>query len=279
MNSTNISLIQKMNQIISEYEARITVRQLYYQLVSRGFIENSIKAYKNMDRVLTIARKEGTINPFALVDRSKPLIKQPSWNGLKEFVETVRESYKRTVWDSQPEYVEVWVEKDALAGVLQPITNYYDVFLAVGRGYQSFTNKVEAAKRFEEYSDRNVTILYFGDFDPTGMDINRDIFDQMETLCSVDVRVERISLTPEQIKVYNLPSIPLKKTDTRTAAHVAEYGDVAVELDALPPNVLAELVKTSINQHLDFQAFSACKEKEKVDLTKINGWVKGLVVE
>lgn len=251
MNTKSFGLVKEMQGIIEKYDQRITVRQLYYQLVSAGLIENSRKSYGRMNYILTKARKDGLIDPFVLVDRSKPLLKQPSWSNLPDFVETVKQSYKRSVWDAQREYVEVWIEKDALSGVVKPITDKYDCYLAVGRGYQSFTNKVEAAGRFE---GKHGTILYFGDFDPTGMDISRDVGVQLQELGS-GVEVERLALNFEQVKDFGLPPMATKKSDSRSAAFVEKYGDLSVELDALPPNVLLGLVETGIRKHLDAEQY------------------------
>jgi hypothetical protein len=269
----SLDLVQKMQEIIDSYNTRMTVRQLYYQLVSRHVIENNLKSYKRMDHILTKARKENLIDPLALVDRSKPLLKDSSWNSMTSFWKTVGKSYKRSVWQDQKEYVEVWIEKDALAGVISPVTNKYDCFLAIGRGYQSMTNKAEAVNRFE--GEEEGTILYLGDFDPTGLDIPRDLEDQLEKM-GASVEVERVALTLEQINEYSLPPIMTKKTDSRTVAHIAQYGDIAVELDALPPDTLISIVEGAINKHIDWEKYEVTLEREKEDKTKITQIMEGL---
>ena len=198
MRDKALKIVETINEVLAEYDMPLTIRQIYYQLVSRHVIENSLNSYKNFDRVAVNGRREGLIDSSRIEDRSKPLIKQPSWNGLQDFMETVSTAYKKNVWNEQVEYVEVWIEKDALSGVLEPIINKYDCYLAVGRGYQSLSNKTKAKQRFE---GEQATILYFGDFDPTGMDISRDLTQEFEGLAEI----ERVALNEEQITKYSLP--------------------------------------------------------------------------
>ncbi len=278
MRVKSMKLVECINEILAEYEMPLTIRQIYYQLASRQVIENSVNSYKNFDRIAVEGRRKELIDARRIIDRSKPLIKEPSWNGINSFLYTVRRSYKKSVWDSQPEYVEVWIEKDALSGVFEPTTNAYDCYLAVGRGYQSYSNKMEAIQRFEDagIKGKNPVVLYFGDFDPTGLDISRDL---REEFAEANVAIERIALNRNQIIKYNLPSIPTKKTDSRTAKHIAKYGDIAVELDALPPDVLAKLCKDAIMNHFDSNAFRKVREEEKEDLSKIGNWVEAFQQE
>ncbi len=266
-----LGLIQKINKIIDSYQTRLTVRQIYYQLVSSHTIENSLNEYKKFNKVLTDARKAKLVDSFRIVDRSKPIIQPSMWGNVSEFMGTVKDAYKKDVWETQPKYFEAWIEKDALSGVLEPITKEFGVLLAVGRGYQSFSNKKEAAQRFSGL-DKETEILYFGDFDPSGLDISRDIEEQLLEL-GADITLTRIALTEEQIKEHNLPPIPTKTGDSRTANHVAKYGNVAVELDALPPNVLVALLQDAIEERIDVKAFNQTQQEQGQDLEKINKWI------
>ena len=271
MNEKSLQVVKAINQILARYEMPITIRTIYYQLVSGLIIPNTIKSYKNYNRIAVKGRREGLIDTSRIVDSSKPLIKTSSWINPLDFIQTVKCAYKKSIWDNQPEYVEVWIEKDALSCIIEPTTSAFDCYLAVGRGYQSLSNKNEAKERFEEMPEKQKTILYFGDFDPTGLDISRDI-----TAEFIDdgVKVERIALNEKQVRDYNLPPILTKPTDSRTAKHIEQYGNVAVELDALPPNMLTKLCKDAIMSHLDISAFNETKEQEKEDLSKIEKWAE-----
>ena len=243
-----LKLVDEINLVLEEINMRMTVRQIYYQLVSRHIIENSQNSYKSFDATLTLARKDGLVPLDAILDTSKPVLKKPSWSGLDGFFESVEASYARSIWLTQGNYVEVWLEKDALRGIFEPITDKYDCYLVIGKGYQSYTNLVEASKRFAP--NKPNYILYFGDFDPTGLDIPRSIEKGLLDLGVESLRLTCVALTPEQIKKYDIPLNLTKESDTRTKAFVQEHGDITAELDALHPKVLTRLIETSIGKNL-----------------------------
>jgi len=261
-------LIALIGQIMEQIGERMTVRQAYYQLVARQAIENSLKSYKRFDALLTKARKDGSIDPYSFLDTSKPFLKQPSWNNLNDYIPSVKASYKRSVWPTQPEYVEFWLEKDALRGIIEPIAQKYDCCLVIGRGYQSITNILDARDRFD--NDRNNYILYLGDFDPTGQDIPRSIEDNLTKFGANNFQLERIALTPEQIETYGLPPAPAKSKDSRTAGFVKKYGNKTVELDALTPQTLRHLTEKAILEHLDVEAYLHTLKLEEADKSKVD---------
>ena len=261
-----LGLVQKIKEIMSQIGIKMTVRQIYYQLVSKHLIENNKNSYKSFDNTLTLAREENLINPFDIIDTSKPIIKAASWSNLSEFLTTVKDAYRKRVWDNQETYVEVWLEKDALRGIFEPITNQYDVYLVIGKGYQSYTNLIRTTKRLPE--GKEIHILYFGDFDPTGLDIPRNIKERLESF-GIIFEFHKIALTPGQIKKYDLPPNLTKKTDSRAKGFVAIYGDNTVELDALDPKVLRDLIENSILNYIDIDKYDEAVEQEKSDLSKI----------
>lgn len=273
MRAKRLKLVADIIAIMKDIGTKMTVRQIYYQLVSKHIIENSKQSYKSFDTVLTIARKEGLISPFDIIDHSKPVLIPSSWGGIPDFMETVKNSYRRDVWAEQSnQYVEVWLEKDALRGIVEPITDKYGCCLCIGRGYQSITNKFLGIRRFEEKADKERCILYLGDFDPTGLDIPRDIkkcfMDQGST-----PDIKKIALTKEQVTLYNLPPDKTKKSDPRSKGFVAEHGDIAVELDALNPLVLRNIIEEAIKKHLNPEEFDKTIEKEKMDITTIQTFI------
>lgn len=269
MHKKTLGLVSDIQKIIEETGMKMTVRQIYYQLVSRHIIQNSIQEYKNYNRILTQARKEGLINPFNLIDTSKPILIPESWNNVKEFIEDVKQAYRKRVWEEQESYVEVWLEKDALRGVFYPITKKYDVPLLIGRGYQSFTNLMLSVQRLKEHSHKNIRVLYFGDFDPTGLDIPHNIRKTLSDY-GIEFSFYRVAITEEQIAQYNIPPIPTKKSDPRSKQFVDRFGDNAVELDALNPKVLNKIVEESITYFLDKEKYSQIVEKEKRDLSQLH---------
>lgn len=271
-----LALIEKVQQLIKEYSMPLTVRQIYYRVVSLQLIENSTKSYKNFDNKLVIAREEHLIPYSAIIDRTRQAIKSSSWSSPKEFFDTVKNAYRRRLLADQDNYVEVWVEKDALAGLFEEITNKYDVYLVVGRGYQSLSALYQASVRFKQA--KAIKILYFGDFDPSGEDIFRDIRERMSRLFDLQPDFEKVALTREDIDYYNLPPNLIKRSDSRARNFISRHGDLSVELDALPPDVLLQKVEDSIVKHLDMTKYEKQLERELEDKEQIEELIESVMV-
>ncbi len=259
-------LIRQVQQILDSYSVALTIRQVFYQLVVKQIIPNNLNSYKNLDAVLSKARKNGYLDFDAFTDRKRRPIKDGSWSNLNDFISTVKRSYSKDKWDNQENYVEVWLEKDALAGIFEPITQKYDVNLLLGYGYQSLSSLNDAVSRFP---DKDIYILYFGDFDPTGLDIPRSAEENLVKCFGNSPIFKRISLTKKDIDKFELPPAPAKTTDSRTYAFVKEHGNIAVELDALPPNVLEKKIEKSIEKYLDFEQLEKDLRVEKRERDKL----------
>ena len=175
---------------------------------------------------------------------------------------------RREKWTSQSFNVEVWCEKDAVAGVLEPVADEYEVLLFPCRGYDSYSALKEAGERIRGLG-RPTVILYLGDFDASGQDMPRDIRERLtrDFGASVDLRV--IALTPAQIAEHDLPPAPAKRTDSRAAKFMARHGDVAIELDALPPDVLQGIVREGIDEFFDVSAFEVEAAQERVERERL----------
>ena len=178
-------------------------------------------------------------------------------------------AYRRDVWETQPEYLEVWLEKDALSGIFEDLLSGYGVTLNVGRGYDGWDSIHHAADRYGD--GEGVTVLYFGDFDPSGEDMVRSLRDRLAELETCP-EIVKCALTFNDVTRYNLPPDFTKKTDTRRAAFVAKYGDVAVELDALPVDVLQERIRGEVEARLDLDALRAVQEEEAVERRRLVEW-------
>ena len=244
----------------------MTVRQVYYQLVSRQVIENNRGQYQAVSNMLVDARKDGSIPWEWVEDRLRRPRTIAMWTDLPDFVNTVRRSYRRAVWPMQPAYLEVWLEKDALSGIFEAVLSEYGVTLNVGRGYDGWDSIHNAADRFGDGD--GMTVLYFGDFDPSGEDMARSL---VERLAFFDCHPELIkcALTRDDVTRYNLPPDFTKATDTRRAAFVAKYGDLSVELDALPAAVLRSRLVTEIEARIDLDALAEVKRLERADRRRL----------
>ena len=266
LQNKTLNLIEAAATVLEEYHP-MTLRQVYYQLVSRHVIENTKSQYQRLSNALVKARQEGII-PFEwMEDRVRRPRVVSMWQGLPDFLETVCHAYRRDIWDGQSRYVEVWLEKDALSGVFEEITYEYGVTLVVGRGYNSWSAYKGAANRISEQK-KPAVILYFGDFDPSGEDIVRALKEGL-AFFGISPKIEKVALTRQDVVDYHLPPDFTKKTDTRAKKFVEKYGDIAVELDALPMPVLQRKVREAIEANLDLESLGwvrAIEEQERQSL-------------
>jgi len=262
-----LETINTANEIIEELRAQgyeLTLRQLYYQFVARGFLPNKQSNYDRLGEVLSKARLAGLVDWDAIQDRTRHTRSLQHWNSPEQIVDACVYSYRRNKWETQPWYVEVWVEKDALIQVVQQAAQPLDVTCFSCRGYVSQTSMYEAANRFRwraEEMDRQCLLIHLGDHDPSGVDMSRDIQDRLNTF-GAKVEVRRIALTMDQVNAYNPPPNPAKLTDSRCAEYIANYGRTSWELDALEPKVLSSLIQDSIKEVLDQDAWDQVVERE-----------------
>jgi len=263
----NQARLTVINDIIEEYAEqgyKLTLRQLYYQLVSRDIIPNSKKEYAKLSGLLVKGRMAGVVDWNAIEDRiRRPFL--PYWvHGIEDAIEDTISHYRLNRQEGQEVYIELWVEKDALSGVLKRITTHYHINLMVNRGYSSCTAMYDAYNRLKRYEDmgRKTVILYLGDHDPSGLDMVRDIRERLEEF-GVYPTVKHIGLTQNQIKTYNPPPNPAKITDPRARQYIYKFGNTSWEVDALKPQVLHALVKDNVEQLIDMNLFNEQLEKEE----------------
>jgi hypothetical protein len=268
-----MKLIELAAEILAETHP-MTVRQVYYQLVSRQATENSRRAYSAVCNALRDARLQSIIPWEHVEDRLRRPRSVSMWNGLADFGEAVRRSYRRDVWNTQPGVLEAWLEKDALSGIFEEVLEPYGVTLNVGRGYDGWSSVHEAAERFGagDGSDGgpSVSVIYFGDHDPSGEDMLRSLRERLARLGSHPT-IAKVAILHEDIERYNLPPDFAKKTDTRARAFIETHGDEAVELDALPVTVLRQRLTEAIEARMDMGALAAVRQAEEVDLQRLDG--------
>jgi hypothetical protein len=242
---------------------KLTLRQLYYQLVSKNIIANQQREYKRLGDLLSKARLAGLIDWDVIEDRVRRPIRASQWSSIKSLVDSAVFSFRLPRWESQPCYLELWCEKDALSSVLEPICDDRHVTLMVNRGYSSSSAMYDAAGRITYAAkDRPAQIIYLGDFDPSGEDMVRDIRDRMKTF-RTEVEVTKLALNPDQIEQYKLPPNPAKMSDSRAQGFVDQHGSNSYEVDALPPEVLQRLVRTAIQQEMDADAYEEVIAEEQ----------------
>ncbi len=262
----SLAIINQANTIIADYTAQgydLTLRQLYYQFVSRDLIANKQSEYKRLGSVINDARLAGLIDWEAIADRTRELRALSHWDNPSSIIDAVAYSYRTDKWAKQPCRIEVWIEKDALVGVFERVCQELDVPLLSCRGYTSQSEMWGAAQRLLRHGRRKqqVVLLHFGDHDPSGIDMTRDITERLE-LFGVPLDIRRLALNMPQVEQYSPPPNPAKETDSRFVGYIQNYGHQSWELDALEPAVLADLVRAEVTKLRDAKAWAIAEKAE-----------------
>ncbi len=263
-----LQLIDKINEVIRNYIAQgysLTLRQVYYQLVARAIIENNEKSYKNVGNLISDARLAGLIDWNSIEDRTRNMRGNSHWSSPGSIINSAAYSYHLDHWEGQDYYVEVWVEKDALIGIVGQICGQLDVNFFSCRGYVSQSEMWGAAQRLKIRQDQgqNVVLLHLGDHDPSGKDMSRDIQDRLRIFEAYNVEFHRLALNMNQIEEYNPPPNPAKLTDSRATQYIDEFGYDSWELDALEPQVISDLIESNVKKYRNERLYNKILEREK----------------
>lgn len=285
----NLDLLVRIAAILEEYaeqDIRVTLRQLYYQLVARELIPNTERDYKKISTLVTNARYGGYIDWDAIVDRTRIPSRHSEFRNILDLVRAAERSYRLPRWEDQEIYLEMFTEKDALSPILSPITQEWHIYLNVNRGYCSATAMHSAAMRFiaKMREGKRGVILYIGDHDPSGIDMVRDIQDRFEEFFSSsgdafieDLSVNVLALTRDQIRQYDLPPNPAKESDPRADEYIRKFGGVSWEADALPPQVLIETTGDGIESYVDLEKWDRILVREEEDLVAITDFARSMM--
>ncbi len=235
-------------------EQPVTLRGVYYRVVAAGAVDKTETAYDLVSRELLKLRRDGRVPYSAITDGTRLIHKPDSWSSLDRMLDDAAASYRRALWDDQHVEVIVLSEKDAISGSIYPITAKWDVELAITRGYSSetFTHSIAETIQTNHDNYKTTYVYQLGDHDPSGVDAWRSFQERVSGFAPrADVVFERLAVTPEQIDEYALPTRPTKRSDSRAGLFIGE----SVEVDAIPPTVLRQLVEGAIVQHIDPQAY------------------------
>ena len=264
-------LIAQCNQIINRYAAQgfdLTVRQLYYRLVATAVIPNQQREYKRLVRVISEARLAGLVDWQAITDRTRQIQHNTHWTDAKEITQAAHDSFMVDNWAGQECRPEVWVEKDALVGVIGQVCRRLDVPYFSCRGYSSLSAMWRAAGRLRRHLDVAQTpyVIHLADHDPSGIDMSRDIKDRMSifglSVRSADMDFKRLALNQDQIDLYQPPPNPIKMTDSRAGDYIVFHGYDSWELDALEPQVITDLIRDEILALRDQDVYDEMMERE-----------------
>jgi hypothetical protein len=272
--------IRRAAQIIAEYEAKgfaMSLRQLYYQLVSRGVIANEVAEYDRLGADVSDGRLAGLISWTAIEDRGRQLMGHHFWSSPRAAFAEAKERYRTDKWARQPVRPEVWVEKAALEGVVGDICGRLEVDFFACRGYNSQSEQWRAGRRFADRIRRGQrpVVLHLGDHDPSGLDMTRDNAERLSLFAGTPVQVIRLALNMPQVEAHRPPPNPAKVTDSRFADYARQYGDESWELDALPPKVLQGLISDAVMALRDERLWEEATEEENAD----RAWMADVIDE
>lgn len=259
--------IDIINGILDEYRAqgfRLSLRQLYYQLVARDYIPNTERSYKNTGNLVSDARQAGLIDWSMIEDRGRETVSLNHWTSPAEIVKAAASQFRIDKWADQPYHV--MVEKDALSGVLLPVCRDLDISITANKGYSSSSTMYEIGQRLRFLNrDHDVTIIYLGDHDPSGIDMTRDVIDRLtmySELTPGQIEVIRVALNYDQIEQWQPPENPAKQTDSRFAGYAEKFGQSSWELDAVEPAQLASLVRAVVENRRDNDLWQNAVDRE-----------------
>lgn len=270
----HMGIIRQADAICDEYQGQgftLTLRQLYYQFVARALVENTMQSYKRLGGIIADARLAGLIDWDAIEDRTRNLEAVTTWDSPRQIIRACAGQFKFDIWATQERRVEVWIEKEALVGVIEPICTELRVPYFACRGYGSASELWAAGQRFDGYADngQNVTVLHLGDHDPSGIDMTRDNKDRLNLFARDGALVKRLALNSDQVGQYKPPPNPAKITDSRAAEYIKRFGPNSWELDALEPKVIAELIETNIREYIDQDEWDAQSQREQAARDKL----------
>lgn len=279
-----LKIIEAANEILAEYSAQglvLTVRQLFYQFVARDLLSNTKHSYDLVDRTINLGRMAGLIDWRMLEDRTRGEHALSHWESVGDILTDCVSDFHVDIWRTQPRHVEVWIEKDALIGVIEGVCQKLDMTYFACKGYASVSAMWEAGQRLKEHirAGQSVTILYFGDHDPSGIDMDRDIEKRLRVFIEHDfgpigdmLEVRRLALTLDQVQRYGPPPNPVKEKssdpdkkggDNRAKKYVEEFGKECWELDALPPEVIVDLIEAEVLALRDDDAWQAALDRQE----------------
>lgn len=268
-----LDLLENIHRILADYDSQgftLSLRQLFYQLVTANIIANTERSYKNIGNLVSDARLAGMVDWDAIEDRGRNTIQNSHWFRPADIIDSAVRSFAIDKWLTQDNYIEVMVEKQALEGVLQPVCATLDIPFTSNKGYSSSSALYECGKRYESKlaDGKTCHIIYLGDHDPSGIDMTRDVLERINLFANgiaedSDVSVHRVALNIDQVRSLKPPENPAKLTDSRAGEYIRKFGRSSWELDAIRPDALAKLVTAAVIELRDEEEWDAAVAREK----------------
>ena len=283
----------------------ITLRGLFYRVVSTGYFPDTDKKYyAKLGNLMSTLRRERWIPYEWIVDNIRSTIKPSSWSGLDDFVDTVSRSYRKDFWSSLPDYIHIFIEKDAMSGIVAPVTQEYDLSMSPIRGYVSDSYVHSLGTQWRQI-EKPIHVFYMGDFDPSGFDLERDLADKLVEhsgrLINSDnlpfnegglivnsqhadpnanlpwCTWERLALNEDDFDNHDLFEIKPKQKDSRSKRFIERFGERCAEVDALEPREIRRRVREAIEQYIPTDEWERLKKVESVERETFQATLGGLV--
>jgi hypothetical protein len=259
-------LIEQAAKVLAD-ESPMTIRQLFYRLVSITAIENNRGDYQRVSTALTKGRNDGRIDFDWIVDRSRPEYTPNVFEDAAEYARVVSKGYRKDYWQLQPHRVEMWCEKDSVIGSIEDLTNKLGVTVRVTRGFVSTTKAHDLARAIGG-SNKPMTVFYLGDHDPSGRQIESDLSERIRGY-GAKFTIERLAIHAADIAKFKLPPLRVKESDSRAAGFLRRYSNKCVELDALPPNELRRRIEEAVTAMLNRNLWDRAVMVEQEELASI----------
>jgi len=252
---------------VVEEQQPMTVRSVFYRAVSAGiYPDTSERHYRQCQQIVLKLRRRNVLSFDWIVDSTRRRLKPSSWSGLDDYQEAVAASYRRNLWARQTDYIEIFVEKDAMAAVIEPVTHDFDVHLNVIRGQVSETFAHNIAVEWQQI-DKPIYAYYLGDHDPSGLDIEQSLRAKLENFSGRAISWTRVAVTPTQFRRKSILGFPVKTTVSaaRRRRYISSFGNRCVEVDALEPNEVRQLVEEAIEAHIDQVEWQRLQQTERLE--------------
>ena len=297
-----LSIIQQADEILSDYQADgydLTVRQLYYRFIALDLFpeswidpdynakkdlppdtKNTPKNYMRLGQIITKGRMAGLLDWDQLVDRGRETKYLGHWKNPGHAIRSIARQFRIDKWVDQPIHVEVIVEKQTLEGIMEPLCEELDIAFTANKGYSSASFMYRKGKEIGEIIEdgKDVAIVYLGDHDPSGIDMDRDVLERLEIFgglnCGEGLNLKRGALTMKQIIAKNAPPNPAKTTDSRSKEYIKKYGNESWEIEALEPRELVAAVTRAVEALRDPDLWDAAVAREDDMRTELNKFAK-----
>lgn len=283
-NKTSRAVLENVIEVLTRLQAQgytLTLRQLYYQLIAGDLLpdswkdkvtgsKNNTSSYKRLGNIVSQGRLSGILDWSTIEDRGRTVKTTIHWENPRNILNAAAKQFRKDKWINQDNFVFVMCEKDAVSNIIEPVCRRWDVGFMANKGYSSLSALYHLYWRMQDelVVDKKIKCIYVGDFDPSGIDMDRDIINRMGIFfqsfgeIALDFPLQRVALTKKQIKKYNPPENPAKVTDTRFKKYKELHGTSSWELDALDPSVLSEIIETAIVKYVDKDKFDRIIEEE-----------------